>query len=156
MCSGCSMSGPGAVWKRLWFSYLIKVTWVPIINQSITFLVLSGSDCLHSLYSDPDLRVWFFYEWIYLSPDSDPTPSPGFGLILDFFPGRLCLVGLKDWSGVWGTSRRSGQTLWLGSDPGVGRWRKCKSWVLCCSLDIKGPLCRCKNIWSSTEVLLKV
>lgn len=38
-CSGCSMSGPGAVWKWLWFSYLIKVTWVPIINQSIAFLV---------------------------------------------------------------------------------------------------------------------
>lgn len=41
-----------------------------------------------------------FLVLIYLSPDSDPTPSPGFGLILDFFPGRLCLVGLKDWSGV--------------------------------------------------------
>ena len=49
-------------------------------------------------------------------------------LTLDFFPGRLCLVGPEDRPGVWGTDRCSGQTLWLGPDPGAGWWGKCKWW----------------------------
>lgn len=110
-------------WKILFFMMSHILTHFSV-NAASRFLSASGW-FLHSSL----LLLWPWYLLCYSDAEWFNSQNPNILIsvwLSDFLSGRLCLVGPEDWSGVWGADRRSGQTLWLRTDPSGGRWRKCK------------------------------
>lgn len=103
--------------------------------------------------SDNELVLGFdekycFSRWIHILKHFLDNAASWF-LSASGWSGRLCLVGPEDWSGVWGADRRSGQTLWLRTDPSGGWWRKCKHLhtnKTCFLKNICGEACQCLTL----------
>lgn len=115
------------------------------------FLLLADFSCDLTL-----LLLWPWYLLCYSDAEWFNSQNPNILIsvwLSDFLSGRLCLVGPEDWSGVWGADWRSGQTLWLRTDPSGGRWRKCKHLhtnKTCFLKNMSWEACQCLTLITDT------